>query len=152
MKENYIKEKSLDNVGESIPYEVLKVLGQKMEKQICKIECDDGHGTGFFCILRYNWNSYFVLITNNHVLNIKDLKLGNIIKLSLNNDNINYNIKINESRKTYTNKDYDVTIIELKKEDNLDKISFFEIIKHLKINKYIYYIIQKEKEWLFHLE
>ena len=48
MKENYIKEKSLDNIGEGIPYEVFKILGEKMESQICKNECKEGHGTGFF--------------------------------------------------------------------------------------------------------
>ena len=96
MKENYIKEKSLDNVGEGISYEVFKILGQKMEEQICKIECKEGHGTGFFCNIRYDWNIYFVLTTNNHVLNKHDIKSGSIIKFSLNNEKINYKLLIDD--------------------------------------------------------
>ena len=114
----------------------------------------------FFCNIKYDWNIYFVLTTNNHVLNKDDIKKGNIIIFSLNNEKIDYKLIFDESRKTYTNEDYDVTIIEIKKEDGLDKISFFDIDNEIfkenpqdlfKKRKYFYYIIQKEREWLVHL-
>ena len=49
------------------------------------------------------------------------------IKFSLNNERINLEILINESRRTYTSEKYDITIIELNKNDGLKQDSFFEI-------------------------
>ena len=93
-KQNYIKEKSLDNVGDGIPYEILKILGQKLETHICKIECKEGHGTGFFCNIPYKWNILKVLITNEHVLNKDDTKPGKILKFSINNEKYNFEISL----------------------------------------------------------
>ena len=126
-KQTYIKEKSLDNVGDGIPYEILKILGQKLETHICKIECKEGHGTGFFCNIPYKWNILKALITNEHVLNKDDIMPGKIIKFSINNEKYYFELKFDELRKTYISEKYDITIIELKKEDELDKISFFDI-------------------------
>jgi hypothetical protein len=132
-KENYIKEKELSNMPKGIPYETLKILFQKMETQICKIECNDsGHGTGFFCNIPYEWNAYLkVLMTNNHVLNINDISFGKKIKFSLNNEKIHYEIELDNSRKIYTNEDYDITIIEIKQNDNIDENAFFDIDKEI---------------------
>ena len=88
-----------------------------MESQICKIDCNDSeYGTGFFCFIPYEWNSCIkILITNNHVLNKNDISFGKKIKFSLNNEKIHYEIELDKSRKIYTNEDYDITIIEIKK-------------------------------------
>ena len=127
--DDYIKEKELANIPKAIPYEVLKILGSKMENQICKIECNDGaHGTGFFCNINYDYNIILkVLMTNNHVLNKDDLLIGKKINFSINNDKTYYEIEIDESRKIYTNEKYDITIIEVKEKDKLDKIEFCNI-------------------------
>ena len=45
---------------------------------------------------------------------------GNIINISLNNEKIFKEIKIDNNRKTYTNKNLDITIIEIKDEDNIN--------------------------------
>ena len=66
-------------------------------------------------------------MTNNHVLSKNDLLLNKIIKFSINNESIHYKILIDESRKIYTNENYDITIIELKNYDKIDKNSFFDI-------------------------
>ena len=128
-KNDYIKEKALANVPKSIPYEVLKILGPKMENQICKIDCNDGgHGTGFFCNIPYKWNNTLkMLITNNHVLNNKDISIGQKVRFSINNEMTHYEIEIDETRKKYTNEEYDITMIEIKEKDKLDKKSFFDI-------------------------
>ena len=72
-----------------------------------------------------------VIITNNHILEENDIKQGKIINFSLNNDKLKFNILIDNDRKTYTNKEYDVTIIEIKQIDGLSRYSFLEIDEHL---------------------
>ena len=129
--ENYIKEKELVNKTKSITLEALKFIIPKTEKCICKIFCNDGgHGTGFLCTIPDNWNPLKLIITNNHKLKKEDILICKIIKFSLNNDEI-YEIEIDESRKIYTNEEYDVTIIEIRKNDKLDKIDFFDIDKNI---------------------
>ena len=103
-----------------------------MENQICKIECNDGgHGTGFFCNIIFGWNIIKILMTNNHVLNKDDISIGKKIRFSINNDKTFYDINIDEARKIYTNEKYDVTIIEIKPNDKLDNIEFFDIDKQI---------------------
>ena len=87
-----------------------------MEKTICKIILNDGSkGTGFFCKIPFiNNNKLLVLLTNNHVIN--DLKKN--FTIYYNNKYIE--IKL-ENRKKYTNKIYDITIIEIKEEDKIEE-------------------------------
>ena len=66
-------------------------------------------------------------MTNNHVLNLKDLNFGKKIKFSLNDNKISKEIIIGKNRKTYTSEEYDITIIEIKKDDDLDLNSFLDI-------------------------
>ena len=128
MKNDYIPEKALANNISSIPLEALKFLIPKTEKCICKIKCKDGsNGTGFFCNIPDRWDIFKVLMTNHHVLNKEDILIGKKIHFSINNDKTDYEIEIDESRKIYTNDEYDITILEIKKYDKLDKIDFFEI-------------------------
>jgi hypothetical protein len=97
----------------------MKIIFDQMEKSICRIKLKDGgNGTGFFCnIPKIGWNPFRVLITNYHVLEEKDIIEGNAIKLSLNNDKINIVLKIDKTRKKYTNRRFDITIIEIKSND-----------------------------------
>ena len=55
--------------------------------------------------------------------NIKRVKKNNNIDITLNDDNISKTITLNDNRKIYTNKEYDITIIEIKKAK--DKINNF---------------------------
>ena len=113
MENDDIQEKTLGNNTSLIPLEVLEFLIPKAKKGICKIKCNDGsHGTGFFCNILDNWNTLKVLITNNHVLEKEDILIGKKIKFSINNDEIDYEIEIDKSRKIYTSDKYDITIIE----------------------------------------
>ena len=102
-----------------------KILNQ-MRKSVCKIHKEDGtKGTGFFCRIEYpNQNKYlYLLMTNNHILEEKDIKNDNNIIISLNNEDEFRNIKIDNSRKVYTSEKLDVTFIEIK--PNFDKIEDF---------------------------
>ena len=70
-------------------------------------------------------------MTNNHVIDIEDIKPGKTINFSLNNDEKEFNILIDNSRKTYTNLSFDVTIIEIKENDNINEKSFFDLDKQI---------------------
>ena len=75
-KEEYIKEKELHNQSKAIPTEEMMDLIDLIKTHVCKITCKDGtHGTGFFCYIPIGWGNILpTLMTNNHVLNIDDIK------------------------------------------------------------------------------
>lgn len=124
-------EKYIENYPKSVNSEKMSIILTQMEKTICKVKLEnDNYGTGFFCNIPIfnDWNSLLrVFITNNHIINKNDIRTGKNIKLSINNDKKYINITIDENRITYTNKEYDVTIIEIKSDDGLDKESFLDI-------------------------
>jgi hypothetical protein len=108
--------------------ETMTILKQ-MEEKICKIIVESKTGTGFFCKIPFpdDCNLLPVLITNNHVLEEKDIEINKKIKFSLNDDEQSKEITITSERKTYTDKKYDTTIIEIFKNEE-------DIIKYLDYN------------------
>ena len=106
----YFKEKMIDGIP-ILSLEQNKIILEQLEKCVCKIK----RGTGFLCKIYYpdEFHLLPVLMTNNHVVNEDDLIMGGVIDISFNNDKIYKKIIINNSRKTYTNKDLDVTIIQI---------------------------------------
>ena len=130
-KENtYIKENHILGQSKPLNKDQMAIITQQMEKSICKILCDNGKtGTGSFCKLQIpgEFNFIPVLITNNHVLGEKDIIKGNSIKFSLNDDKIFHQISIDKNRQCYTNEDLDVTIIEIKKKDNIELKTYLDI-------------------------
>ena len=87
-----------------------------MEKNICKIKIGNEQGTGFFCKIPFpdKDNMIPVFITNNHIINLKEDKI--IIKIKEEKESRIINLN---NRMKYTNKEYDITIIELKEKDNI---------------------------------
>ena len=127
---NYIPEKNLANIPDEVPNNILKIIIEQNEKSLCKINCNDGgNDIGFFCIIPFpdKFHQLPVLITNNHIITENDIIKKNKIKVTINNDKLKFVIIIDEFRKIYTNKDYDITIIEIKENDNLDMNLFLEI-------------------------
>ena len=113
------KESILVGYPNTISYESSKKIIEQMEKNICKIKIGNEQGTGFFCKIPFPDmnNMLSVLITNNHVinekiLNIKDYNIEIDIKIENNIKKLNLNNRIK-----YTNKEYDITIIEIKKNE-----------------------------------
>ena len=134
MKSTIIKESLIEFQPIPIDIEGTKLILSQMENCICKIYQNDKTGTGFFCRIPFpdKNNLLNVLITNNHILNEKDIENNKSINLIMYNkeEKIKREIKIDESRKrfTYINKEegIDITIIEIKKkEDNIN--NFLEI-------------------------
>ena len=105
-----------------ISYECTKKILEQMEKNIVKIKIGIEQGTGFFCKIPFpnKENMLPVLITNNHVISGDILfKKDELIKLDIKNEENIKTINLN-NRLKYTNEDYDVTIIEIKNEDNVN--------------------------------
>ena len=104
-----------------------------MKNSICQIKEYESFGTGFFCKIKlYEEKDIFfpVIITNYHILDYNSIKIGKKIELSIIDKGKFINsIIIDESRIKYTNEDYDITIIEIRKEDNLNDINIESILE-----------------------
>ena len=113
-----------------------KNILSQLDKNICKIYQTNGEmGTGFFCKIPYpdQFKLLPVLITNNHVLNEKDLQLFKSIRITMENDNIEKSLMIDAERIVLTNKKLDITIIEIKPFDGI--IYFLDIDERILYNE-----------------
>ena len=117
----------LPGYPKEVTYEGIEMILQQMKNAICKIRISERQGTGFFCKIPFPDlnNMLRVLITNNHVINENLLFQENeriSIEIKAENDykylNLNNRIK-------YTNREFDITIIEIKDEDKIN--SFLEL-------------------------
>ena len=123
---HYIPEKDVGPA--SIPLEALIIIGKQSKNNILKITNQNNEkGTGFFCLIPFPDKFHLLptLMTNNHVLDENDIKEGKTIKFS--SEVRNYEIKIDNLRKCYTNKEYDTTFIEIRKNEVEDINKFLEI-------------------------
>ena len=117
-----IKENILRGYPNVISYECSKKIIKQMESNICKIIIGEKQGTGFFCKIPFPDlnNMLSVFITNNHNIDEELLYKDNaIIEINI-EEEINIK-KLNlNNRMKYTNKEYDITIIEIKNEDEIN--------------------------------
>ena len=118
-------------------------------KNICKIEFDKKNkkicGSGFLCKIELHKNEKMpVLITSFHLLNDNFFKTHTSLSFihTVNGSELTENLKL-DNRIIYTNDEIDITIIEIKEEDNLDIFSFlgidnsFNIWEHINENIYL---------------
>ena len=127
-----------ENSPQSISLQSTIKIKEQMETCIFKIFVTNlgSIGTGFFCLIPFQNKNLPVMITNNHVLNEETLKKEQFIPIELNN--LNIRIQINDNRKIYTNKKYDITIIEIIPEkDNI--FNFLELDEEITFNRDIEY-------------
>ena len=145
------KESILRGCPNILSYECTKKIIEQMEKCICKINIGNEQGTGFFCKIPFPDKNHLipVFMTNNHLIN-ENAKAEENIKIKIKEEKITRKINLNK-RLFYTNKDYDITIIELKENEisnylELDEDILNEIINNDDLNEdYIdktIYIIQ----------
>ena len=109
------QEKSINDQPIPVPIDGMKTICSQMKNCICIIYQEDGRkGTGFFCKIPFQNDKLPVLITNNHVLDEKDIENGKIIKLMINDKP--KKIEMDKSRNKFTkyDKNIDITIIEIK--------------------------------------
>ena len=103
---------------------------EQMKSKICKIYLDEGNGTGFFCKIPFPNNKFMpALITNNHLINRNVLDKENVnIYYSTYNKKSSELTYINlKNRMKYTSEKYDITIIELKENDNIKEYLEIEL-------------------------
>ena len=152
------KEAQLTGFPDIITYESSKKILEQMAKNICKIKIGKNQGTGFFCKIPFpNKKTLPVLITNNHVIDAKLLYTKDFeIQIDIKEENELKKLNLN-NRIKYTNEEYDTTIIEIKKNDNIksylefDDIIINGITNNIKNKIYLdktVYIIQYPKSQL----
>ena len=126
-----------DNYPDCISLECTEKIIEQMKLKVCKILLKEGSGTGFFGKIKFPNNKLIpALITNNHVINESILENeNNKIYYSTYNQKESKYIQLNDRMK-YTNKDYDITIIEIKENDNISENMYFDI--ELNNNNIIY--------------
>ena len=120
-------EKHIEQYPAIITLNKSKKINEQIQNCICKIY--NGHtGTGFFCYIKNKKTNQQipVMMTNNHIIGEKDLGQNKSIKISFNEEKIFQDINLN-NRNIYTDQNLDITIIEIKYEDNINNNSFLEI-------------------------
>ena len=133
-----IKEKYVNSSPEPVNVEKSEKIIEQMKKCICRIHYNGNDGTGFFIKIPYKSNLLPVLITNNHIIDLKSNDKKKLITIFINEEAKERFIKINDKRLCYTSKELDVTIIEIKKIE--DNIKYFlelddSIINSLNLNE-----------------
>ena len=124
-------EKNIIGSPDPVSLSCTKTILKQMKKCICKIKIDNTFGTGFFCKIHVENNKTMnCLMTCYHVLNEKYYDKNNQINLLLNDEEEIKVIDLTRERKTYFNKDYDITIIQLNDDDNI--YNFLELDDRLK--------------------
>jgi len=120
----------MNNTSSSEPItieETQKILEQ-MTNCICKVKSKGIYGTGFFCRIRFLDNTFIkVLTTSYQILDEHYFKENNEINLIINNQA--RIINLNKKRKIYSNKDFDLTLIEIKESDKIN--DYFELDENL---------------------
>ena len=126
--------------------EQLLKINEQMNKNICVIDLGEKKGTGFFCKIPFpdNKNILSFLITCNHVLNEEYLFNNKSVFIFFNNHNEKREI-ILENRIKYTNREYDITIIEIKEKDNINNFLELEELDENELQGLPVYVLQYPK-------
>ena len=142
---DYKPEGKNENYPKWVSLETTEEIMQQMKTKICKIYLKNGKkGTGFFCkILLSKKIKTNVLITCNHIIDEKVIENKEEITLEINSVNEPIRLKL-KNILIYTNDKYDITIIEIKKDDKIN-CNYFEFENNKYIEKNI-----KESIYILH--
>ena len=115
-----MKEKKLSNSIMPVNIFGTNQILHQMMNCICKIKIKGANGTGFFCrILFGNNESKEFLMTNHHVLDKKYCENNFMINLLINDENEIKTLDLRNKRIIYFDKENDITLIELNKNDGI---------------------------------
>ena len=98
-----------------ISLDKVKIILKQMKKCICKIN-GKKRGTGFFCKINYKHELISALITNYHIIDEEYIEKNNLITLYINEEARIINVNKNNIIYSSDNNQYDIIIINLKKE------------------------------------
>ena len=122
-----------------ISYKCSKAIMEQMEKSICRIKIKNNKSIGFFCKIPFLEENNFLpaLITNNNIINKDILNSNTKIEIKIGVENKERIFDLN-NRIKYTNKEFDITIIELKENDKINNYLELddEIIKNILDNNH----------------
>ena len=144
-----MSERNIINILESVTIPSMEKILFQMKNCICKIKVKGASGTGFFCMIPIENKKLVFLITSYQLLNEKYFNNNN------NKINILYNdykdakeIDLDKERIKYFNKKYDIAIIEILKNDEIN--NYLEL--DMKKKQFIVYNIHMEIIYLFLME
>ena len=113
-----------------------KILEQMKSNSICRI---NNKGNGFFVKIPYKSKLLPVLITSNQVINTDDIKNKTNVSLYINDYKKIKTIKLDNNRLIFTNEKLDITIIEIKEDEDKLNNKYLElndeIINYFKLDK-----------------
>ena len=138
------EEKKIVDAADPVSIEGTKRILNQLMNCICKIKIKGEFGTGFFCKIPFRNETKKVFMTNYHVLNDENLEDNEKINLLINDEKKVSKLDLGIDRNIYFNKEYDVTLIEIKEEDEikdfleLDNNLFQDEAEIIYINKSIY--------------
>lgn len=122
-----------NNSTQPITFEETQRILEQMKNCICKINAQEMYGTGFFLRINFEDNTNInVLTTTYHLIDEKYLADNKVINILL-NDYKTRIIDLEKKRNIYTNKEYDLTLIEIIKKDNIN--NFFDIDENILSNE-----------------
>ena len=124
----------------------------KRKKSIIRFEDDTTTGTGFLCKINYKNDYFYAIITCYHVIGDKYKEQFQQLYFSYFKGEEEQHVIINlkDGRLFYQNKDYDITIIEMNKNDPVDLFSSLEIdysidTNNIKLDNKKVYLLQYPK-------
>ena len=131
--EDTIKESFINKAIKPVSIDSTEKILYQMKKCVFKININGIKGTGFFTKIPWKEEFIEVLITNNHIINKEDIENENVFTITFNNNEKEKRfIKINKKKICFTNKDLDITIIELTEKDEIyDFLELDEEIIHI---------------------
>ena len=128
------QEKYIEDYPIASNIKIIETILKQMKYSVCKI-ISQMKGTGFFCKIKCDNKDIPVLITNYHILNESIIKNEKIFIYRYDEKfKESISISIDENRRMYFSKNYDVCIIEIIKEKDeisQDKIIYMELDENI---------------------
>ena len=119
----------MDDYPKSISKRRTKIIYDQMNGSFYKIiGANNKYGIGVFCKIIMNNKDILVLMTNYHLIDEDYIENNSGIRIKINNELIH--IKFGDKRLNYINKEYDLSIIEIKENKKI-KINYLEIDESL---------------------
>ena len=113
-------EKMIKNSPDPVSIQATKTILNQTMNCICKIKINTTNVTGFFGQIPFKSGLIKALMTNYHVIDEEIYNQNDEINLFMNDEKEVKVIKLGNKRITYFNKDYDLALIELKENDNVN--------------------------------